>query len=128
MRVEMAIAGVGCLLLAFGHTAIGIRWVLPNVKGANLPDTPFGPRSLTVGMLRFTWVVVSLMLTLFAVLFLALAWTDDVDEVLTWWLAAFWTIAAGTALGQGRRRPRAMLRFPVPIVIALVAAMCWLAA
>jgi hypothetical protein len=130
MDVGMAIAGTGCLLLAFGHTAIGNRWVLPNLRGANLPETPFGPRALTVSMLRFSWVVVSLMLTLFGVLFVALAVADpgDTREVLLAWLAAFWTIAAGTALWFGRRRPRAMLRFPVPLVLALVAAMCWVTA
>ena len=128
MGVEMAIAGAGCLLLAAGHTAIGMRWVLPGLRGVELPRTPFGSRALTVSMLRFTWVVVSLMLTLFGVLFLSLAWADDVEGVLTWWLVAFWTLAACTALWFGRRRPSAMLRFPVPIVLSLVAAMCWVAA
>ncbi len=127
MGVEMAIAGAGCLLLAFGHTAIGMRWVLPSLNGANFPVTPFGSRGLTVSMVRFTWVVVSLMLTLFGVLFVALALADDVRDVLAWWLAAFWTRAAATDLWFGRRRPLAMLRFPVPLVLTVVAAMCWLA-
>ena len=128
MGVEMAIAGAGTLLLAVGHTVIGARWVLPSLRGVELPRTPFGSRALTVSMLRFTWVVVSLMLTLFGALFLALAVADDAAAVLTWWLAAFWTLAAATALWFGRRRPLAMLRFPVPLVLLLVAAMCWVAA
>ena len=126
----MAIAGAGCLFLAFGHTAIGARWVLPNLRGANLPETPFGSRALTVSMMRFTWVVVSLMLTLFGLLFVGLALADAADtrDLLLGWLALFWTVAAGTALWFGRRRPRAMLRFPVPILLSVVAAMCWVAA
>lgn len=28
MDVELAIAGLGCLVLAFGHATIGLRWVL----------------------------------------------------------------------------------------------------
>ncbi len=72
--------------------------MLPSLKSANFPVTPFGSRGLTVSMVRFTWVVVSVMLTLFGVLFVALAVAEDARDVLAWWLAAFWTTAAGTAL------------------------------
>jgi hypothetical protein len=29
MHVELAIAGLGCFVLALGHTMIGLRWVVP---------------------------------------------------------------------------------------------------
>ena len=29
MNVEMAIAGLACFVLAFGHVGIGAHWVLP---------------------------------------------------------------------------------------------------
>jgi hypothetical protein len=29
MNVALAIAALGCLVLALGHTTIGLRWVLP---------------------------------------------------------------------------------------------------
>jgi hypothetical protein len=83
MNVELAIAGLGCLVLAFGHTAIGLRWVLPNLTEGRLPSTPFGPPSMTLGMVRFTW--------------------------------------------NARRRPRRLLRLPVPLVFVVVAVMCWTA-
>jgi mannose-6-phosphate isomerase-like protein (cupin superfamily) len=31
MNAELAIAALGCFVLAFGHTTIGLRWVLPNL-------------------------------------------------------------------------------------------------
>ena len=40
MNVELAIAALGCLVLALGHTTIGLRWVLPNLTKGGLPRTP----------------------------------------------------------------------------------------
>jgi hypothetical protein len=40
MNLALAIAGLGCFLLAFGHTTIGLRWVLPNLTNGSLPSTP----------------------------------------------------------------------------------------
>jgi hypothetical protein len=61
MNVELAIAGLGWFVLAFGHTTIGLRWVLPNLTKGRLPSTPFGPPSMTLGMMRFTWQFVSVL-------------------------------------------------------------------
>src|SRR5215218_5793035 len=73
MNVELAIAGLGCFLLAFGHTTIGLRWVLPNLTKGHLAGTPFGPPAMTLGMVRFTWHVVSILLVGFGGLLVALA-------------------------------------------------------
>src|SRR6476469_9792207 len=59
MKVELAIAGWICVFLAAGHTMIGVRWVLPAITQEQMPATPFGPRSFTVGMIRITWFVVT---------------------------------------------------------------------
>jgi hypothetical protein len=48
-----------CLALALGHATIGQRWVLPVLTKERLPSTPIGPPSMTIGMLRFTWPVVT---------------------------------------------------------------------
>ena len=53
MNLELAIAGLGCFVLALGHTTIGLRWVLPNLTPGRLPSTPFGPPSMTLSMVRF---------------------------------------------------------------------------
>ena len=129
MRAELAIASLGCLVLAFGHTAIGERWVLPALGQACLPGTPFGPGALTLNMLRFTWRVVSITLVGFGVLLLALALAPDADPqtLLLRWLAAFWLVAAATALWDARRRLTSVLRFPVPLAFLFVATMCWMA-
>ena len=120
MNLALAIAGVGCLLLAFGHTMIGRRWVLPNLATGSLPGTPAGPPTMTLAMVRFTWHLVSVVLVGFAILFLALALAPDADPraLLLRWFAAFWLAATVLAC---------LLRFPVPLVFLVIAAMCWTA-
>jgi hypothetical protein len=61
MNVALAIAGLGWFVLAFGHTTIGLRWVLPHLTKGRLPSTPVGPPSMTLGMVRFTWQFVSVL-------------------------------------------------------------------
>ena len=129
MNVELAIAGLGCFVLAFGHTTIGLRWVLPNLTKGRLPSTPFGPPSMTLGMVRFTWNVVSLLLVGFGILFVALAWAPDADPktLLLRWIGAFSLAATALACWMARRRPRSLLRRPVPLVLVVIAVMCWTA-
>ena len=129
MNVELAIAGLGCFVLAFGHTTIGLRWVLPNLTPGRLPSTPFGSPSVTLSMVRFTWHVVGVVLVGFGILFMALALAPDADPktLLLRWSAAFWVAATATAGWNARRRPRSLLRFPVPVVFVVIAVMCWTA-
>jgi hypothetical protein len=129
MNVELAIAGLGCFLLAFGHTTIGLRWVLPKLSKGCLPSTPFGPPSMTLGMVRFTWQVASVVLVGFGVLFMTLAWAPDADPktLLLRWCAGFWLAATALAGWNARRRPSSLLRLPVPLVFVVIAVMCWTA-
>jgi hypothetical protein len=129
MNVELAIAGLCCLVLTFGHTAIGLRWVLPNLTERGLPGTPFGSPRLTLGMVRYTWHVVSVMLLGFGVLLWTFAWAPDADPrtLVLRWFAALWLAATALALWSVRRRPRSILRFPVPVVMFVIALMSWAA-
>ena len=129
MKVELAIAGLGCLVLAFGHITIGLRWVLPSLAEGSLPSTPFGSPSMTLGMVRFTWRIVSVLQVAFGILFMTLAWAPDIDPMtlLLRWCAVFWLAATAMACWQARRRPRSLLRFPVPLITLLIAVMCWIA-
>jgi hypothetical protein len=129
MKVELAIAGVCCFVLAFGHSAIGLRWILPELAHRDLPGTPFGSPRLTLGMLRFTWHVVTLMLFGFGVLLSTLAAAPDADAetLLLRWLAVLWLAATALAIWSARRRPRSIVRFPVPLVMFVIAAMSWAA-
>jgi hypothetical protein len=129
MNVELAIAALGCLVLALGHTTIGLRWVLPNLTKGSLPSTPVGPPSMTLGMVRFTWQVLSILLVGFGVLLMALAWAPDADPktLLLRWFAALWLAAAALAGWNARRRPSSLLRFPVPLVFVVIAVLCWTA-
>lgn len=129
MNVEVAIAALGWFVLAFGHTTIGLRWVLPNLTEGRLPSTPFGPPSLTLSMVRFTWQIVSVLLPAFGILFVTLAWAPDADPktLLLRWFAALLLCATALACWEARRRPRSLLRFPVPLVFVVIAVMCWTA-
>jgi hypothetical protein len=94
-----------------------------------LPSTPLGSPSMTLGMVRFTWQVVSVVLVAFGILFMALAWALDADPktLLLRWCAAFWLAATALACWQARRRPGSLLRFPVPLVFVVIAVLCWTA-
>jgi hypothetical protein len=129
MKVELTIAGLCCFVLALGHTAIGVRWVLPNLSERGLPRTPFGSSRLTLGMVRFTWQVVSVLQVGFGILLITLALAPGADSriLLLRWLAAFWLAAAALAAWGARRRPSTILRFPVPLVMLVIAVMTWVA-
>src|SRR5215472_5174347 len=117
MNVELAVAGVSCLALALGHAMIGLRWVLPNLTKGRLPGTPFGSPAMTVGMVRFTWHIVTLMLLALTGLFMSLAWAAaaNPETLMLRWFAVFWLAATGMAFWNARRRPSSLLRLPVPL-------------
>jgi len=127
MNVELAIAAVSCAALALGHATLGLRWVLPNLTKGSLPSTPFGPPSMTLGMVRFTWHIVTVMLLAFTSLLLMLAWTADANPrtLLLRWFAAFWLAVTGMAFWSSRRRLRSLRRLPVPLLNMVIAVMCW---
>ena len=129
MNVELAIAALGWFVLAFGGTTLGLRWVLPNLTKERLPSTPFGPPSMTLSMVRFTWHVVSVLLVGFGILFMALAWAPGADPktLLLRWVAALWLAATALACWNARRRPSSLLRLPVPLVFVVIAVLCWTA-
>lgn len=128
MKTELVIAGACALLLALGHTVIGVRWILPHLSEARLPRTPFGPHAMTVGMVRFTWEIISVILPGFGVLFLILGLTDaDPKTLILRWAGVLWVAATGLSLWNQRRRLRGLARFPAAILMAIVAAMCWIA-
>jgi hypothetical protein len=128
MNLPLTIASVTCLALAFGHAAIGLRWVLPGLKGT-LPGTPFGPPSFTIAMVRFTWHLITLMALAFGILLMVLAWpaATDVKTLLLRWFGAFWLAATAMACWHVRHRPRDSVRLPVPVLFMVVAVMCWMA-
>jgi hypothetical protein len=84
---------------------------------------------MTLGMVRFTWHIVSILLVGFGILLLALAWAPGADPktLLLRWFAAFWLAATALACWNARRRPSSLLRFPVPLVFVVIAVLCWTA-
>jgi hypothetical protein len=100
--------------------------VLPKLSEVRLPRTPAGSPSR---MLRFTWHVVTVTQLGFGVLLttLAVAPGADARTVLLRWLAGTFLAATALALWSNRHHLGAVVRFPLPLVFVLVAAMCWLA-
>src|SRR5262245_22750738 len=129
MNAELAIAGFCCYVLALGHAAIGRRWILPHLGEWTAPRTPFGSARLTLGMVRFTWHVVTVLLLGFGVLLTTLAWAPGADPrtLILRWLAVLWLGATGLAVWSARRRPSTILRFPVPVLMFVIAGMTWAA-
>jgi hypothetical protein len=129
MKVELVIAGVSCAALALGHATVGLRWILPNLTKGRLPSTPFGPPSMTVGMIRFTWHILTVVLLAFAGLLMSLVWAADANPraLLLRWFAALWLAATAAAFWNARRRPSSLLRLPVPFIFIVIAVMCWMA-
>ncbi len=132
MNIELGIAGLICVVLALGHTTIGVVWVLPNLTEERLPRTPFGPSSMTAGMVRVTWFIVTVFVLALGGLLMTLAWNESADAktVLLRWFAAMWIAATVMALWvvrRGLRNPRTLLRLPVPLLWVVVAVLCWVA-
>ncbi len=132
MNVELGIAGLICLALAFGHTAVGVVWVLPSLTEERVPRTPFGPPAMTVSMIRVTWYIVTIFALALGGLFMNLAWAEGADPktLLLRWFAAMWLAATAMALWISRRRLRnlrSLLRLPVPFLWVVVAVLCWTA-
>ncbi|HYP22429.1 MAG TPA: hypothetical protein VEV43_02550 [Actinomycetota bacterium] len=129
MDVTLGTAGFLCLALAAGHTAIGVVWVLPGLDVERMPKTPFGPRSLTLAMVRVTWFVVTILVVGLAGVLLTLAVAPDADAetVLLRWFAGAWVATTAMSLWAGGGRGRQVWRFPVPLVWLVVAGLCWAA-
>ncbi|HEU4421648.1 MAG TPA: hypothetical protein VFR67_03795 [Pilimelia sp.] len=69
------------------------------------------------------------MLVGFGILLMTLAWATDADPktLLLRWFTALWLAVTALAFWNARRRPRSLLRLPVPLVFVIIAAMCWTA-
>ena len=130
MTVGLAIAGLICLALAFGHTTIGLVWVLPGLAVERLPSTPFGSPLMTEVMLRVTWHIVTVFVLAVGTLLMTLAWAapTDAETLLLRWLAAMFIAATAMVFCVARRRPRGLLRLPVWSLWVVIAVLCWLGA
>ncbi len=130
MDVGLGIAGLLSVLLALGHLAVGLVWVLPNLTEERVPNTPFGPPAMTVAMLRVTWYIVTVFALSLGGLLLTLSWSPAAEPktLLLRWFAAMWLAAAVMALwvaGRRVRNPRHLLRLPVPLLWPVIAALLW---
>ncbi len=131
MDVNLGIAGLICVALAIGHTALGIRWVLPGLSEESVPATPFGPRAMTLAMLRVTWYIVTIFVLTAGLVLCALGFFDVANPggfalrgFALMWVAAV-VMAEGMAFRRGRFREA--LRLPVPLLWLVVAILSWAA-
>ncbi len=130
MNVGLGIAGLICVGLALGHATVGLAWVLPGLAAERLPTTPFGPPSMTEGMVRVTWHIITVFCLAFGTLLMTLAWgaTADPKTLLLRWLAGMFLAVTALAFWVGRHRARYLLRPPAVVVWSLwvvIAVLCW---
>ena len=133
MDIGLAIAGLISVALAFGHTTIGVVWVLPHLTEERLPGTPFGPSSMTVAMVRVAWFIVTIFALASGGLLINLAWDAAADPkvLLLRWFAAMWLAATAMAFWiswrgmRSLRSLRNLLRLPVPLLWVVIAVLCW---
>jgi hypothetical protein len=127
MDLGLAIAGLISIALGISHEAVGLVWVLPGVTEERLPGTPFGPPSMTEGMIRVAWHLVTIfgLVSGGLLLMLALAPASDAKTLLLRWFAVRGIVATAMAFYVVRPRPRQMVRLPVPLLWLVVAVLCW---
>jgi hypothetical protein len=128
MTKDLAIAGVICVVLAAGHTAVGMKWVLPRLSEERISETPFGTPAMTAGMIRVTWYIVTIFVLAVAGILLRLAWGHpDARSVVLRGFAAMWLASALLSLWQARRRLSSLRRLPAPALFLAVSLLCWFA-
>lgn len=127
MSIAVLVAGVVCLVLAVGHTTIGLKWVLPGFDVESLPRTPFGPPSTTARMLAVTWHFVGILALSAGTLLIALAAREgSADRTLTLrWLGTMFAAVSVMVLWLGRRHLRNLLSAPMWTLFIVVAVLCW---
>ena len=82
---------------------------------------------MTVAVVRVTWHLVTVFVLAVGGVLITLAIAEDVNPttVVLRWIAGMWLAATAVALWGVRRRPRNILRLPVPLVWPLLALLCW---
>jgi len=126
MNIGLVIAGSLCLVLAIGHTLVGLRVV--DRFARTFQPTQFGDGALTRGAVVFTWYALSVMLTTTGAILLALAQgepADDRGEVVLLIGASYAAATVLLAL-RNRRRPSDLLRTPVWALMIVITVLCWL--
>ncbi len=133
MDVQLAVAGVLCVLLAGGHATLGLVWVLPGISDEHLSETPFGGRKLSAATLHASWHIVTVFALASGIVLTWFAFDADADPktVVLRVFGAMWLAIAAVATWTGLRRARRvrdLLRLPVPAFFVVVGVLCWAAA
>ncbi len=127
MDVGLGIAGLLCVALALGHETVGQVWVLSTFSKERLSSTRLGPSSMTEGMLRVTWHIVTIFALGAGGVLTTLAWAEGADPttLLLRWFAVMWLSATAMAAWVTRRHLRLSPLLPVPLLWAVIAVLCW---
>jgi hypothetical protein len=118
----LLVAAILCLVLAFGHSYLGERYILIRLfRRTDLPHL-FGSDVFTKRTLRFAWHITSVAWLGFGALLLAQASGDSSPRTLLRILA--WTFAAHAVVTIVGSRGRHLAWIP----FGSIAALAWLAA
>ena len=127
----VTVAGVLCVLLAFGHATLGLVWVLPRIPDDAYGTTPFGGRSFSAATVHASWHIVTVFALASGMTLLLLgADAADPTTIVLRVFSAMWLGIAIVAIWAGARRVRRvrdLLRLPVPVFFVTVSVLCWIA-
>ena len=130
MNVALVVAGSLAIFAAAAHGAGGELLVVRKLSLETLPPTSFGGPRMTRAMIHVTWhlATVAFLSAGIALLLSGSVLDGDAARGVAVVAAAAFTGFAAVALGVGaaeNKSPRAFLRHPGPLVIALTAALAW---
>ena len=123
-------AAMVSLVMAAGHTAIGVQWVLPRLSRDTLPRSPFGGGEMTSAFITVTWHAVGIMLLSFGAILLLLARgrLGDDGAVAARGIGAGFAALTALVLWLSRRQPSGLLRAPMWMLFVAMATLCQLGA
>ena len=130
MNALLVVAGATAIVMAAGHTTIGLRWVLPRLADDSLPDSPFGDGAMTSAFITVTWHAVGIMLLSFGIILTLLARSSLGADgaVAVRGLGSGFAALTLLVLWLARRRPHSLVRAPMWLLFVATAALCWLGA
>ena len=130
MNVPLVVAGSLAVLATVIHGVGGDLLVVRKLSRETLPSSRFGGPGTTKAMIHVTWHLTTVaFLTVGSALLLSGSVLDgDAARGIGLFAASAFTGFAAVALGVGaaeNKSPRAFLRHPGPLVIAVTAALAW---
>jgi hypothetical protein len=126
MNAYLLTAAIVSLTMAGGHTAIGLRWVLPQLAAESLPRSPFCGGQMTSAFIEVSWHAVGIMLLAFAAILALLArgHLGDDGAISARAIGAGFATMTALVLWFSRHQPQRLLRAPMWLLWVAMSVLC----